>query len=525
MFVFKLNKIALPVLFAASLLLTLGSCNKQLDISSSRQADEAGHWTTYEDARSGLIGLYGLSRAAVAANNAHWLWGELRAGDFRSVYRPDLRAIVEGNLNASFPAIEGITDWRRFYAVINACNLFIERVNGCMADKRYTEAYYKLDIAQARAIRAFIYFYIVRIWGDVPFITKSNEGSFEALPRTNKDVVLSFAEQELIAAAPRLPFLYSGTDPEQLFPPNYYGVNTATWLNGPFNRLAAYAVLAHISAWQGRYLDVAVYTEYIVNNFTKCNLTLLTTGQLVGDGSNPGGVFNARGGNYNQLLGFSFINNRGETTSDGHFEQLTLANTTLYPMSKQLPDIYVPKDVINTVFPGNNPYDQRFGVDTSTRARLQFTAYFENYSSEIPVFKKVRVVNGATSVTGGQFAVFNSSVLFTRLEEIKLLRAEALTVLGESNLAAAELNAIRGNRGTSSYLVGSSADLLTEIFAERRKELMGEGWRWYDQVRFNRLKRNNPQFNDLLNRDGIYWPIAQDVLNRNPKLVQNTFWK
>ena len=525
MFIYKLTRTVLPVALATCLLFTLGACNKQLDVPSTRQADEAGHWTTYEDARSGLIGLYGLFRAAVADNNAHWLWGELRAGDFRSVFRPDLRAITEGNLNASFPAIQAITDWRRFYAVINACNLFIERVEGCKADKRYTEAYYKLDIAQARSIRAFVYFYMVRIWGDVPFITNSNEGSFDALPRTNKDVVLSFAEQELIAAAPRLPFLYSGNDPEQLFPANYYGVNTDTWLNGPINRLAAYALLAHISAWQGRYLDVAVYTEFIVNNFAKSNLSLLSTAQLVGDGSNPGGVFNARSGNFNQLLGFSFINTRGETTSNGHIEQLTLANTTLYPMSKQLPDIYVPKDVIADVFPGNNPYDQRFGVDTSTKARLLFTAYFENYSAEIPVFKKIRVVNGANTTNGGQFAVFNSSVVFTRLEEIKLLRAEALAVLGQTEQAAQELNTVRGNRGTGSYLVGSSADLLTEIFAERRKELMGEGWRWYDQVRFNRLKRNNPQFNELLNRDGIYWPIAQEVLNRNPKLVQNTYWK
>ncbi len=54
------------VLLTAMLLFTAVSCNKQLDLQSTRQANETGHWTTYEDARSGLVGMYGLFRAALA---------------------------------------------------------------------------------------------------------------------------------------------------------------------------------------------------------------------------------------------------------------------------------------------------------------------------------------------------------------------------------------------------------------------------------------------------------------------------
>ena len=370
--------------FATGLLMALTSCNKELEIDSSRQANEAGHWTKYEDARSGLIGLYGLFRAAVASNNAHWMWGELRSGDFRSVFRPDLKAVIDGNLNASYPLIQEVTNWRRFYAAINACNLFIERVNGCLTDKRYTESYYKLDIAQARAVRAFVYFYMTRIWGDVPLITKSHDGeNFEALPRTSQELVLSFAEQELLEAAQRLPYLYSGDDPEQLFPNNYYGFNQTQWANTPLTKLSAYAILAHIAAWQGRYFDAAVYTEFILNNFSKTapgQSAVVDINTLVA----PDGLFNAGSGNYRQLIGFNFMQERGETTIDGHIEQLTLANTTSYPMSKQLPDIFVPKDVISVIFPRKDPYDSRFGVDVSSPAQLPFSNYFENYSAEIP---------------------------------------------------------------------------------------------------------------------------------------------
>ena len=115
--------------------LIFSACNKQLDVKSPRQQDEESQWTRYEDARSGLMGMYGLFRAAVADHNAHWLWGELRQGDFRSVVRPDLKAIIEGKLNASYPALQNITNWRRFYAVVNACNVFIQRAEGCLAHR------------------------------------------------------------------------------------------------------------------------------------------------------------------------------------------------------------------------------------------------------------------------------------------------------------------------------------------------------------------------------------------------------
>lgn len=513
------------ILFVLVCSTVLFSCNKQLEVDSSRQQSEANQWKSYEDARSGLIGLYGLFRAAIADNNAHWLWGELRDGDFKALVRPDLKAIIEGNLNASYPTIESITNWRRFYAVINACNLFIERVDGALQDKRYTESYYKLDIAQARTIRAFAYFYMVRIWGDVPLITNTHEGKFDALAKAKADDVLSFATQELIEAAPRLPFLYSGADPEQRFPANYYGNNQEYWMNAPFTRLAAYAILSHISAWRGFYPDVAIYTEYIVNNYDKSNLSMLTTEQLTGSqGSTGGSVFDAYQGNYNQLIGFSFIQNRGETTINGHIEQLTLANTTRFPMSKQMPDIYVPKDVIQEMFPSRNGNDQRFGLDFRYTPALINENYFENYSAEVPVFKKIRVMDGGSGATG-EFAVYNSSIVFTRLEEIRLLRAEALAVLGKENESGEELNKVKSARGIDPFTVGGAYDLLDEIFEERRRELIGEGWRWYDLVRYKKIKRNDPEFNQLLDQNGIYWPIAQEVLYRNSKIEQNSYWK
>lgn len=66
--------------------------------------------------------------------------------------------------------------------------------------------------------------------------------------------------------------------------------------------------------------------------------------------------------------------------------------------------------------------------------------------------------------------------------------------------------------------------MIDEIFAERRRELAGEGWRFFDQIRYQKIKKNNPDMMTLINSGGIYWPIADEVLKSNPKLTQNAYW-
>lgn len=498
----SVGALALFILFASS-------CNKSLDVPSTRVAGEPEHWTSLDDVRSALFGVYGLFRAALANDDAYWLWGDLREGDFTSFSRPDLTAIINDNLNASYPVIQNITDWRRFYAVINACNLFIERSDSALQDKRYTELNHKVDIAQIRSLRAFAYFFMVRIWGDVPLIVHSHEGTFIPQAKTSKDKVLAFCENELRAAAPDLPYVYGGDDPQQ--PGQYYGYQNSRFVNTLITKLAGYAMLAHIAAWQGHYYNVAVYTKFILDNYKKEGMFYTTIDQL----TDPDGIFADR--NANQLIGFNFVKGHGEATASGHIEQLTLAAPLV---TKPFPDIYVTKDSISSAFPAANGNDERFGIDTLSG--LPRTAYFTNYSGETPIFSKIKVINGGTQ--DPNFAVFTSAIIFTRLEEITLLRAEALTVLKQRGDAIQLLNIIKKNRGIEPYVEGASGDLLTEIFNERRRELMGEGWRWYDQIRYNRIKHNNPAFDNLINKGGIYWPIAQEVLNRNHLLVQNSYW-
>jgi hypothetical protein len=500
------NRIAILVMFFG---LLAAGCKNVLDIDSTRTVGEKNMWNKLEDSRAALMGTYSLTRAALVDNNAHWIYGDLRSGEFTSPTRQDLKAVINNNLSASYPALDALSNWRRWYAVINSANIFLERVGDVKAaDPRYTENNMIVDVAQARFLRAFAYFYIVRIWGDVPFIISSHDGSFENKARESKDKVMAWAEQEILLAAADLPYKYSANDIQQ--PGNYYNEDENRWNGVLARKLSAYAVLAHIAAWQGNYPDVATYSKFVLDNYGKGGNGYLSTEELC---ASNGFFFQKK---YNHLLGFNFDYGHQDGTFTGHLEELTLAAPIV---SKSVPDMFMIKDSILSIF--DEEKDERFNLDTLGRPGPE--RYFSNFNGKYPIFSKVKVI--MDGVTDPTFRMFSSAVVFTRLEDITLLRAEALAVLGEKQGAIDNLNIIRELRKLKAYDEVINGDLLSAIFHERQRELMGEGHRWYDLVRYNRLRPNNQKFKDLISRDGIYWPISPVILNQNPLLQQNSFWK
>ncbi|WP_316749320.1 RagB/SusD family nutrient uptake outer membrane protein [Pedobacter gandavensis] len=501
------------------------SCKKIDNLQSNRLATETTNWKTLEDAKANLLSIYGLMRSASVADNGHWLMGDLRQGDFQITNRADLKAIVNGQLNSSYPVINRLTNWRRFYAAINAASLYIERSGEILKlDPRYTELNNRVDVAQARMIRAFAYFYMSRIWGDVPLVTSSHDGDFVQLSRSSQAKVLAFATNELLVAGQIVPFRYGGTDP--ILPGTYHSNSWTGWNGILFTRLSCYVMLAHIAAWQGNYLDAANYAKFVLDNQASQNkdgsfgLAYLDMASLTENSSNSPFAYKRA----TLIVGFPFEAGNGLLTANGHLEQLTLASPFI---PKTQPEMFVPKDTINKVF--TDPFDLRFGIDPVTKSYR--TNYFYNYQSEQPIFNKVKAIY--TGQTASNVALFSSSMVFSRLEEISLLRAEALAVLGDREGAITALNQATNLRGVT-YLSSSKVPVIDAIFAERRRELMGEGWRWYDIIRYNKIKNTNNifttkngvamTFRQFEAAGGIYWPVSQEVINANPSITQNPYW-
>ncbi|MDR1119832.1 MAG: RagB/SusD family nutrient uptake outer membrane protein, partial [Dysgonamonadaceae bacterium] len=63
--------------------------------------------------------------------------------------------------------------WEIFYKIINYCNSVLTYAPGIREiDPNYTEGWLQVHLAEAYTIRALTYFYLVRIYGDVPFVVR-----------------------------------------------------------------------------------------------------------------------------------------------------------------------------------------------------------------------------------------------------------------------------------------------------------------------------------------------------------------
>ncbi|WP_160716519.1 RagB/SusD family nutrient uptake outer membrane protein [Chitinophaga solisilvae] len=482
------------------LLLTTISCRKMLDIPSRRALTEENMWQNKNDARAGLDACYALMRSAILNENAHWIYGELRAGDFQVTRRGDLQAVVESNLNASFSTMDEWRDWRRFYAAIAQCNLTIARLpEVTKRDYRYSANDMRLDLAQAVYVRAFLYYYIVRIWGDVPLVTLPADGTVKTFPRENSQQVLDFAAAEALRSVEGLPWKYNGQSPEQQG--QYRGQGEDHHRSIFATKGMAYTLAAHIYHWKKDYVNSLKYADLIINSQGQTSYDFVTLNDL----TRTGGSF--RGRTFNNIFQVDMNFDHAEISTTGQLEDWTLRDPFI---PKRESEIYVPKDSVLNIY--NDRHDQRPDY------------FFTKMEETFPVFYKMKQIDN--EVKNPVLKLYSSCVIIFRYEELFLLRAEARLRLGRKD-GTDDLNSVRSRRS----LKNLNPDLFTidalmeEVFLERRRELIGEGWHWYDLVHFGKI----PSYTNLtaadVARGAALWPISQQALINNKSLVQNNFWK
>jgi hypothetical protein len=115
-----------------------------------------------------------------------------------------------------------------------------------------------------------------------------------------------------------------------------------------------------------------------------------------------------------------------------------------------------------------------------------------------------------------------------RIEDMMLLNSEILIQEGDISGALEAVNEIRKRAGCDPVPTNVDATTaLNDVKRERRIELMGEGVRWFDEVRYGTWKQNTiDKFNRYNNplgtspsdvRDGRYlYPIPENQMNVKP---------
>jgi hypothetical protein len=148
--------------------LMFGSCNDWLTLDPEDSVTASKYWKTESDVESALTGIY---CSVLSASGKMYTDGELR-GDYTT---PGTRTTHSGYYsmyNGDLTSSNSLVDWTTYYTAINNCNLLLEKADQALAnDASFSATQCRKYKAQAKVIRAMMYFYLIRTYKDVPYIT------------------------------------------------------------------------------------------------------------------------------------------------------------------------------------------------------------------------------------------------------------------------------------------------------------------------------------------------------------------
>ena len=174
--------------------LFLGSCMDTIILPDDKTVDE-DFWQTKSDVSSMVNAAY----MAMASNDAiarFIVWGDFRSDEIVLANSPAGTATYDA-LNemaaVNMQTTNTFASWAAIYAVINRCNIVLDRAGEVRnIDPNYTEGDYQTDRSQMLALRALCYFYLVRNYRDVPYITEAymNSSQNMQVPQSSPAYVL-----------------------------------------------------------------------------------------------------------------------------------------------------------------------------------------------------------------------------------------------------------------------------------------------------------------------------------------------
>lgn len=153
----------------------LFSCSKSaLTVEPENRTVPEGYYNSAQRIQQAVIGGYVDLRRALLANYAWLMYGEARAGDMNAAV-PYLNMVANQELTADNRNIAALSDWGYFYDVIKDANDMLDIIDE--ADNEALSTYQRnLFKGEALALKSMAYFYIARIWGDIPSAEKNNFG-------------------------------------------------------------------------------------------------------------------------------------------------------------------------------------------------------------------------------------------------------------------------------------------------------------------------------------------------------------
>lgn len=481
------------ILYAACVLIafSIASCSKVLNEQPNGQLIGDNVITTVSGLQSALLGAYqplknsytsGFASSAVVAV----VMGSDDLTTHPASNKSELREMDQFSVNSTNSRMAVI--WLGCYkAIQNANNILAnyKNVNGDAAaiNQIAGEAYF---------LRAFSYFWLVRLWGNIPIITTADYNTeLLTVSKSTPADVYKLIESDLQQA-------------EQLMP-------NKKPAQGRANAGSAKALLAEVYLTEGgypvkddsKYALAAAKAKEVIDNKSLYGFDLDPDLAYLWNGvpkTTSEDVFTLQfsaSGNANSIYGKAGMPG-DEAGWDDYFAEITFFNN--FPEGKR-------KDVTFYTSFKNGTTDWQNGI------------------TKHPYFRKFRV---NTPTPGYLTSATSMPLPLIRYAHVLLTYAEAQA---RSNAtpgveAYTAVNAIRSRAGLLPFTNLSSSDFADSVVRERAWEFAGEYTRWFDLVRLEKVEEANSSkdVNDLKPIGNItktnYWlpvPFAEVQLNPNLK--------
>jgi starch-binding outer membrane protein, SusD/RagB family len=481
------NKIA--VLFITAFLVTTGCDETFLDVPPQGQQPAVDFWKSEGDATKAVNAMYANLRSWSQVAFAPIAVESVGSDETEKGSSPSDATFLNNFDNFTATSTEGqLSDfWNGQYQSINLANQVLDNIPSISMSESLKSRY----LAEAKFIRAYAYFRLVRAFGDVPLrLSVPKNASEFNVPRSPKEEVYAAIEQDLTDAAAVLPQSYSGAE------------------IGRITKGAALSLHAKVAMYQAKWNDVLALTNQVMgmgyslvpnfeqlfrtNNENSSESIFEIQAEIV-----PGNP-DASSSQYSQVQGV-----RGSVGGGWGFNVPTQELADAYEINDPRRDATIifrgettPQgDVIPIV--GDNPrYNQK--------SYVPFSQYVTGYSEGAQ--QNIRVI---------------------RYADVLLMNAEANNELGNAAAALASLEMVRARaRGGNNTILPpvvttDKAALRNAIWHERRVELAMEFDRYFDVIRQGRGEQVFGPKGWRAGRNEV-WPVPQSEIDLSTgTLVQN----
>lgn len=501
-------------LFLIGLIVLGSSCSKFLEEQDPSNLTPESFYTIPEHAEAAIASVYSSARfigdgSGIFSTNWQLLEAVTGTSTTETAQNSDLNnlygLIYDGNTG------HVINWWNGVYRVIAQANLVIEKVPGITP---MDDAQKKRILGEAQFLRAWAYFYAVRLWGDVPLVLKPQTASAEDFfpTRSSKEEVYAQIIADLTAAEEAgLPWMDKRGRVSMAAVKSELAIVYLTMAGQPLNKGASHYMLAADKA-----NEVITYA-----NANPHSIDLFATyGELHTENlkNEKEHLFMLQ---YNAVVG-------GNPMGD------------MYPNFK--PVTYNGPSGTGSTVPVPSFYDSYEAGDLRTKDRegYFYTSYFTNGSGELfqlgapYIFKHFNVIaNGTFGIPGTRLN--NLNVPLIRYAEVLLVYAEAQNEVngGPTPEAYAAFKRIRDRAELVTPAMGtySQSTFRDAVLRERWHELCYEQITWFDMVRLRKVYNHqtdgfdsfvghiNPSSNQTLKESNLLFPIPRPELQNNPNLA------